>query len=101
MAEICYFPTSENPVLFSAYLREILADITGDREAKLPDDVGIELTQTEPRVVDEARIAGQPRNDSFTRSRRSTETVSDAPDRPTADERPTDAPALLTRGTSA
>jgi len=59
MAEIGHFPMSENPVLFNAYLREILADITGEREGRLPDvltpdDVGIELTGTEARLVEES-----------------------------------------------
>ncbi|WP_224449055.1 alpha/beta fold hydrolase [Haloprofundus salilacus] len=53
MARIGHFPMSENPELFNAYLREILDDITGKREGKLPDviepdDVGVELTPTAP-----------------------------------------------------
>lgn len=49
MAEIGHFPMSENPELFNAYLKEILVDITGRREDKLPetltpDGVGVELT---------------------------------------------------------
>ena len=48
MAEIGHFPMSENPTLFNAYLREILADITGDRDESLPDtmtpeDVGVDV----------------------------------------------------------
>ena len=59
MADIGHFPMSENPVLFNAYLREILADATGDREAALPEvirpeDVGVELNRREARVVTEA-----------------------------------------------
>lgn len=46
--EIGHFPMSEHPELFNAYLKEILADITDDRDDALPDsfrpeDVGIEL----------------------------------------------------------
>ena len=37
MAEIGHFPMSENPELFNAYFREILADIEGERGEKLPD----------------------------------------------------------------
>jgi len=48
MAEIGHFPMSEHPDLFNAYLREILADIRGDRDDPLPDviapgDVGVDL----------------------------------------------------------
>ena len=58
MADIGHFPMSENPVLFNAYLREILADIAGEREGALPEvltpeDVGIELSRKEARVVQE------------------------------------------------
>ncbi|WP_458190213.1 alpha/beta fold hydrolase [Haladaptatus sp. NG-WS-4] len=53
MAEIGHFPMSEHPELFNAYLKEILGDVTGDREGKLPsvitpDDVGIELHPPAP-----------------------------------------------------
>ncbi|MGM0592638.1 MAG: alpha/beta fold hydrolase [Halobacteriota archaeon] len=53
MAEIGHFPMSEHPELFNAYLKEILADITGELEGKLPnvltpDDVGIELHHPAP-----------------------------------------------------
>ena len=46
--EIGHFPMSENPDLFNAYLKEILADISDDRDTALPDslapeDVGIKL----------------------------------------------------------
>jgi pimeloyl-ACP methyl ester carboxylesterase len=48
MAEIGHFPMSENPELFNAYLKEILADITGGGDQQLqdvlsPEDVGVEL----------------------------------------------------------
>jgi pimeloyl-ACP methyl ester carboxylesterase len=48
MAEIGHFPMSENPELFNAYLKEILADIAGEGDQQLrdvltPEDVGIEL----------------------------------------------------------
>ena len=48
MAEIGHFPMSENPELFNAYLKEILADITGRGDQQLqdvlsPEDVGVEL----------------------------------------------------------
>lgn len=51
MAEIGHFPMSEHPELFNAYLRELLADVRGDREEALPDvlspaDVGVELRAT-------------------------------------------------------
>ncbi|GAA0247830.1 alpha/beta fold hydrolase [Haladaptatus pallidirubidus] len=53
MAQIGHFPMSEHPELFNAYLKEILGDITGDREGDLPsvltpDDVGIELQPPAP-----------------------------------------------------
>jgi pimeloyl-ACP methyl ester carboxylesterase len=53
MAEIGHFPMSEHPELFNAYLKEILADITGDREEGLPEvitpeDVGIEIQTPAP-----------------------------------------------------
>jgi pimeloyl-ACP methyl ester carboxylesterase len=46
--EIGHFPMSEHPQLFNAHLKEILSDITGDRDRELPDsfrpdDVGVEL----------------------------------------------------------
>lgn len=46
--EIGHFPMSENPELFNAYLKEILADITGERDGDLPDSftpeqVGVDL----------------------------------------------------------
>jgi pimeloyl-ACP methyl ester carboxylesterase len=54
MADIGHFPMSENPTLFNAYLTEILGDITGDREGKLPDrmtpedvDVDVEKVKAE------------------------------------------------------
>ncbi|MGB9966418.1 alpha/beta fold hydrolase [Halobacterium hubeiense] len=37
MADIGHFPMSEHPELFNAYLKEILADIEGEREEPLPD----------------------------------------------------------------
>lgn len=48
MVEIGHFPMSEHPDLFNAYLREILADIRGDRDDPLPgviapDDVGVDF----------------------------------------------------------
>ena len=53
MAEIGHFPMSEHPELFNAYLGEILDDIAGEREGKLPSvlrpgDVGIELQPPAP-----------------------------------------------------
>ncbi len=53
MAEIGHFPMSEHPELFNAYIAEILADVTGDREETLPEvmtpeDVGIELHPPAP-----------------------------------------------------
>jgi pimeloyl-ACP methyl ester carboxylesterase len=36
-AQIGHFPMSEHPTLFNAYLKEILADVTGDREDDLPE----------------------------------------------------------------
>jgi len=50
MGDIGHFPMSENPTLFNAYLKEILADITGDREESLsetmtPADVGVDVDQ--------------------------------------------------------
>ncbi|WP_440006251.1 alpha/beta fold hydrolase [Halomicrococcus sp. SG-WS-1] len=52
-AEIGHFPMSEHPELFNAYLKEVLADITGERDEALPDrltpeDVGIELSPPAP-----------------------------------------------------
>ena len=46
--QIGHFPMSENPKLFNAYLKEVLADIIGDRSEALPDSlspetVGLEL----------------------------------------------------------
>jgi pimeloyl-ACP methyl ester carboxylesterase len=60
MAEIGHFPMSENPTLFNAYIAEILDDITGDRDADLPDtlepdDVGVDVT----RVKSSAKQAEQ------------------------------------------
>ena len=48
MADIGHSPMSEHPALFNAYLKEILSDITGDREGDLPetltpDEVGVRL----------------------------------------------------------
>ncbi len=56
VAEIGHFPMSENPVLFNAYLKEILADITGDGEGGLPDTltpegVGVDLNERESRII--------------------------------------------------
>jgi len=53
MAEIGHFPMSEHPELFNAYLKEILGDITGERDEELPDvispdDVGIEIQTPAP-----------------------------------------------------
>ncbi|WP_458210959.1 alpha/beta fold hydrolase [Haladaptatus sp. NG-SE-30] len=53
MAKVGHFPMSEHPVLFNAYLKEILDHITGERETKLPDtitpdDVGLELQPPAP-----------------------------------------------------
>ncbi|MCH7659845.1 MAG: alpha/beta hydrolase [Euryarchaeota archaeon] len=50
-AKIGHFPMSEHPELFNAYLREILADVMGERDEELPDvlepeEVGIELGPT-------------------------------------------------------
>jgi pimeloyl-ACP methyl ester carboxylesterase len=50
-AKIGHFPMSEHPELFNAYLTEILADVTGERDEELPDvlepeDVGVELAPT-------------------------------------------------------
>ncbi|GAB3026944.1 alpha/beta fold hydrolase [Natronobiforma cellulositropha] len=47
MKGIGHFPMSENPELFNAYIKEVLAAVTGEREEDLPDeltpeDVGIE-----------------------------------------------------------
>lgn len=47
-AEIGHFPMSENPELFNAYLKEILADVRQERGEDLPDvltpeDVGVDL----------------------------------------------------------
>ncbi|QDX39458.1 alpha/beta fold hydrolase [Salarchaeum sp. JOR-1] len=57
IAEIGHFPMSENPVLFNAYLAEILDDIAGTRSTKLPDtltpaDVAVELNEQAPRRVE-------------------------------------------------
>lgn len=48
MADIGHFPMSEHPKLFNAYLKEILADIEGEREEPLPDvldaeEVGVDI----------------------------------------------------------
>jgi pimeloyl-ACP methyl ester carboxylesterase len=48
MADIGHFPMSENPELFNAYIKEILADIENDRDGSLPDvltadAVGVEV----------------------------------------------------------
>ncbi|MFW5977746.1 MAG: alpha/beta fold hydrolase, partial [Halohasta sp.] len=53
MAEIGHFPMSEHPELFNAYLKEILADISGERDEELPEvitpeDVGIEIQTPAP-----------------------------------------------------
>jgi len=53
MAEIGHFPMSEHPELFNAYIKEILGDISGDREGKLPnvitpEDVDIEIQTPAP-----------------------------------------------------
>jgi pimeloyl-ACP methyl ester carboxylesterase len=59
MADIGHFPMSENPVLFNAYLAEILADISSGAAGNLPDtitpeDVNVELNEQEPRRVEAA-----------------------------------------------
>lgn len=56
IADIGHFPMSENPVLFNAYLKEILADITDETTGQLPEvlrpeDVGVELSRAEARAV--------------------------------------------------
>lgn len=48
MADIGHFPMSEHPKLFNAYLKEILADLEGEREEPLPDvldaeEVGVDI----------------------------------------------------------
>ncbi|MFC6904566.1 alpha/beta hydrolase [Halalkalicoccus tibetensis] len=53
MGKIGHFPMSEHPELFNAYLGELLADVTGEREGELPDvlspaDVGVELGPSAP-----------------------------------------------------
>jgi len=58
MADIGHFPMSENPTLFNAYLKEILADVTGERDEALPDtitpeDVGVEVEKVKAGAVSE------------------------------------------------
>ncbi|WP_435181493.1 alpha/beta fold hydrolase [Halorussus sp. AFM4] len=57
MAEIGHFPMSENPELFNAYLKEILADIQQERDEDLPDvltpeDVGVDLQAATAQAAD-------------------------------------------------
>ena len=58
MSDIGHFPMSENPTLFNAYLKEILADVTGERDEALPDtitpeDVGVEVEKVKAGAVPE------------------------------------------------
>ena len=53
MAQIGHFPMSENPELFNAYLKEVLAEIKGDDvdlpEKMTPEDVGVEIAEAGAR----------------------------------------------------
>lgn len=51
MSEIGHFPMSENPELFNAYLKELLADITGERDKALPEELTPEAVGVELRGV--------------------------------------------------